>query len=116
MLPQSRRLSSQRDFLAFRRGSRSRRGTFLDIRLRSTSAVPARFGFIVNKRVSKLATKRNSIKRRLRHIAAQLPNELTQNLELLIIAKPGAVEQKSQTLAHELRTLITNKPRATRTR
>ncbi|MEM7618559.1 MAG: ribonuclease P protein component [Pseudomonadota bacterium] len=50
-----------------------------------------RYGLTVSKKVSKLAVKRNLIKRRLRAVAQEvLPDYAAQNLDVVLIARAGA--------------------------
>jgi len=62
-----------------------------------------RFGLTVSKKVSKLAVKRNLIKRRLRAIALEiLPQYANQNLDIVLVGRYGAQERDFETLKKDL--------------
>ena len=62
-----------------------------------------RFGLTVSKKVSKLAVKRNLIKRRLRAIALEiLPEYANQNLDIVLVGRYGAQERDFETLKKDL--------------
>ena len=62
-----------------------------------------RFGITVSKKVSKLAVKRNLIKRRLRAIAQDvLPEYADQNLDIVLVGRFGAMERDFDTLKNDL--------------
>ncbi len=62
-----------------------------------------RFGLTVSKRVSKLAVKRNLIKRQLRAIALEvLPNYAAQNLDIVIVGRYGALTRDFAALKNDL--------------
>jgi len=105
MLPRSRRLTSDRDFRAFGRGSQTRRGRYVHLKTKPTRATQSRFGFIVSRRVAKRATDRNTLKRRLRHISGKLPAQQPAQ-DILIIAQPGAAGQPTKQLQQELLSLL----------
>ncbi len=62
-----------------------------------TSSVPTRFGFIVSKKVSNKAVKRNKVKRRLREMVRNniIPREwpqLNSYITIIFIARRGILE------------------------
>jgi len=62
-----------------------------------------RFGLTVSKKVSKLAVKRNLIKRRLRSIALEtLPDYAPQNLDVVIVGRYGAMDRSYDELKNDL--------------
>ncbi|MEX0587439.1 MAG: ribonuclease P protein component [Patescibacteria group bacterium] len=72
MLPRENRLSAEFDFRRLRREGRRSGSPFFSLFLLSGQKGPARFGFVVSTRVSKLATQRNRLKRILRSQVEEL--------------------------------------------
>ncbi len=91
------------------------RGRWLTIRTKPTNKKQNRFGFIVGKKVSKLANKRNTLKRRLRAIVTAVPTRAPCH-DFLIIAHPGAAEQTSRALTAEIEKLLHYTPHEKRHR
>lgn len=80
-------------------------GLHLTVRTRPTSD-HSRFGFIVGMRVSRKATVRNLIKRRLRAAARELYGRISSASDIVVIAKPGADRLSYEELAGELTMLL----------
>jgi len=94
MLARSRRLTSQKDFeRVFKKGKKIREG-FLILAASKNDLGQARFGFIVSQKVSKKATLRNKIKRRLRSLAKLKLGQIKEGLDIVVVAIPG-LEAKS---------------------
>lgn len=88
MLPKINRLTKKRDFdLVFRMGKSDKSG-FLAVRVLENNLPQSRFGFVVGKRISRKATIRNKIKRRLRALIRG--EEIKKPADFVIIALPGA--------------------------
>lgn len=88
MLSKINRLTKKKDFdLVFKRGKSDKSG-FLAVRAMENNLSQSRFGFVVGKKVSKKATVRNKIKRRLR--ASIRGEEIKKPADFIIIALPGA--------------------------
>lgn len=92
MLPSKNRLQKKKDIDdAFRKGKTKSNGFFV-IKLKSNHSENWRFGFIVSQKISKKATARNKIRRRLHGI---INNKLKNSafgktgMDMLIIARPG---------------------------
>lgn len=68
MLPKLNRLKKKRDFEAVFKKGRGFKEGFLVFRVAKNNFKNSRFGFVVGKSVSKKATIRNRIKRRLREL------------------------------------------------
>jgi ribonuclease P protein component len=86
------RLKKRSDFLWVQSNGRKwiAKGLIVEIADNSQRGdnIGIRFGLTVSKRVSKLAVKRNLIKRRLRAIAQEvLPDYAAQNLDIVLIAR-----------------------------
>lgn len=84
------RLRRQSDFQALREHGLSRAHPLAVLRATPNALPYVRFGFVVGKRVSRLAVARNRTRRRLREIARRLP--LREGWDLLFIARRPALE------------------------
>jgi ribonuclease P protein component len=76
MLPRENRLSAEFDFRRLRREGRRYGTPFFNFFLIPNQKGPARFGFVVSSRVSRLATQRNRLKRVLRAQVEKLLPEI----------------------------------------
>ena len=63
---------------------------------------PSRIGITVTKKVSKLATKRNKFKRRVRDFFRLAQREIKTGCDLVVIAKSGATELTNKDFRDEL--------------
>ncbi len=88
--------------LRYGRGFHSR---LLTIRVTSGSG-KTRVGFIVGTKVSKRATQRNIIKRRLRAIAAESQSSIAQGKEVAIIARPPVLGEPYHSIKRDLIALL----------
>jgi len=89
MLPKINRLKKKKDIeRVFEKGKRFKED-FLILKITKNALSQTRFGFIVSKKVSKKATLRNKIKRRLREIVSKKGKKLKKGLDALLIAYPG---------------------------
>jgi len=93
MLPKENRLTKKKDFEeVFKRGSGFREDfLFLKVLERDTEEI--RFGFIVSQKISKKATLRNKIKRRLREVARLKLKEIKGGVDGIFMALPGLEEK-----------------------
>ncbi len=84
MLPSKNRLSKKSDFdRVYKRGRRVRLDSLLFSLLR-TNHEASRLGFVVSKKVSNKANRRNYLKRVMRAAFASLPNELRISYDMII--------------------------------
>ena len=83
-------LRRQSEFQALRKSGLSRAHPLVVLRAAPNALPYVRFGFVVSKRVSKLAVVRNRIRRRMREIVRRLP--LGEGWDMLIIARTGAAD------------------------
>jgi ribonuclease P protein component len=89
MLPRINRLKKKQDIKkVFKKGKKIKEG-LLVLKMAKNNLSQTRFGFIVSKKVSKKATIRNKIKRRLREIAGKKRKRVKKGLDVLLIAPPG---------------------------
>jgi len=89
MLSSTNRLRKKKDIeKVFEKGKRFKED-FLILKIKRNALSQTRFGFIVSQKVSKKATLRNKIKRRLREIVSKKMGKLQKGLDALLIACPG---------------------------
>ena len=108
MLPRQQRLHTDRDIRTVLRFGQRTASPFLTVRSIPNKAKQHRFAFVVSRSVSKLAVKRNTLKRRLRTVAKHL-HPPTPTRDWLIITHPSARDLPQTTLEQELQRLI-NQP------
>lgn len=91
MLSKKYRLQKDKDFdLVFKKG-KNLGSKFLFLKLRKNGLEISRFGFILSKKISKNATVRNKIKRRLREIIRKELGNIKSGFDIVIVAKPTIV-------------------------
>ncbi|MGK7905489.1 MAG: ribonuclease P protein component [Hormoscilla sp.] len=122
MLSKAHRLRHWRDFEAVYQSGRSRRTPHLTLRAFfltpqpqhqsqvhapvTTGSPPTRVGIVVGGKVSKRATIRNRIKRRLRAGIRQLWPRLSPGWQLVVIARPAALECDYAQFLRELEQML----------
>lgn len=89
MLSRQNRLTSSKDF---ERAFKKTRPIFtrnLSFRVfkKNRESYPTRVGFIISNKISKLATRRNALKRQLRKIVHDLISELKPGYDVIIVVK-----------------------------
>lgn len=120
MLSKAHRLRHWRDFEAVYQRGRSRRTPHLTLRALppqlqhqsqvhgpvATGSPPTRVGIVVGRKVSKKATIRNRIKRRLRACMGQLLPSLSPGWQLVVMARPAAGECDYAQFLRELEQML----------
>ncbi len=84
------RLRRFRDFKTLRKRGAARAHPLAALRAAPNRLPYSRFGFVVSKRVSKLAVVRNLVRRRMKEAVRRLPWPEGEGWDLLIIARSGA--------------------------
>lgn len=108
MLPKAFRLNSQQDISkVLKIGRRKTSHFFVAISL-SQETQKIRFGFLISKKVSNQATKRNLARRRLRHIVAGLIFRCRPGLDCLLVARPPILTADYQILQKEVSRVLTS--------
>ncbi|MBI4090151.1 MAG: ribonuclease P protein component [Candidatus Kerfeldbacteria bacterium] len=106
MLPRANRLRRATSFSRVYQSGRSVGGRLLVVRgLRTRPGHPARAGIVVSTKVSKLATVRNRLRRRLR-AAIRSKLRAFPGVDLVVIAKPPSRGQPFAALDAELNSLL----------
>jgi ribonuclease P protein component len=98
MLPKKNRLKKKKDFERVFRGGKSFKKGFLVLRLKKNDLKINRFGFVVSKKISKKAVKRNQIKRRLREAVRSKMNLYKKGFDLIFISLPGLEKKNFQNI------------------
>jgi len=100
MLPQRNRIKKKRDFEIIFKNSRSIKNSFLTFRIRKNNLGLDRFGFVVSLKVSKKATIRNKVRRRMAEaVKAEMKNislraKVKIGTDIVLIAMPGIEAKK----------------------
>lgn len=87
MLKKENRLSADKDFGRVFKGSRSVHTQNLVFRVTKSNKVENRFGFVISNKISKLATRRNALKRQLRATIEQESPNLKSGHDVVIMVK-----------------------------
>ena len=90
MLSLKNRLKKQKDFDRVFHQGKGYKEKEIFIKVLKKEAPDLRFGFVVSKKVSNRAVKRNRLKRRLREIVRSFLPHIKQGYDIVIIALPGA--------------------------
>lgn len=101
MLPKKHRLTKKKDFEKVLREGKGVREDFLFFKWISTDLRISRFGFVVGKKISKKATVRNKMKRRLREIMRVKLPKIKKSIDGVFITNPG-LEKKEYSKLQEV--------------
>lgn len=103
MLARSNRLTEKRDFQrVFSRGLSASTSLYAVRWARNIVGIP-RFGFVVANKISKQATKRNTIRRRLREIIRKNLDLLPLPIDVVFIARATIVGARSRDIEPQVR-------------
>ena len=91
MLIRTQRVVKEKDFTAVLGRGRFVTTPFFLLKYIRNDRENDRYGFIVSKKVSKKATERNKIKRRLRAIIQKTTKEGRQGRDMVFVVKKGAL-------------------------
>jgi len=89
MLPKKNCLKKEKDFAKVFKEGQNFKEDFLYLKIKKNNLKSSRFGFIVSKKVSKKATSRNKIKRRLREIVRIKLPFIKKGIDGVIIVAAG---------------------------
>lgn len=89
MFAQKNRLTKKKDIDSVFKSGRYSFAKDLGIKYLKNNLDHPRFAVIVSNQVSKKATERNQIKRRLREIVRLARPQLPQNLDLIVLTRPS---------------------------
>lgn len=107
MLTKQHRLKKNKDFeLVFKRG-KTFDGKFLFLKIiKRNNLKVSRFGLVVGTKISKKATIRNKIKRRLRDVIRKRLEDIKSGFDVIIGAKTLVVDKSYQEIKEELEGLL----------
>jgi len=106
MLPQTNRIKKKKDFeLIFKKG-RSLKDGFLILKLMENNSDQSRFGFIVSQKVSKKATIRNKVKRRLRSAVEENLENIKKGFDAVLIVLSGLEKKEFSEIEESLKSLF----------
>jgi len=93
MLPLKNRLRKKTDLERVFKKGKGLKEDLLILKRVKNNLEETRFGFIVSQKVSKKASTRNKVKRRLRALVEKKLNKIASGADVLIIVAPG-IEKK----------------------
>lgn len=99
--PKENRFKERKSFALVLRKGRTIKGKFLILKFIENSLKKSRFGFIVSKKISKKATDRNKLKRRISEIVRIKIKEIKKPIDAVFIARKGIEKQKFQEIEKE---------------
>ncbi|HLR58805.1 MAG TPA: ribonuclease P protein component [Beutenbergiaceae bacterium] len=102
MLPPQHRLRRSEDFRSVVRTGKRAGGRYVVAHVLTKSTRPTRVGFVVSKAVGNAAT-RNRVKRRMRHICAEVLEERSQPADIVVRALPRSSTATFTQLRTEMR-------------
>jgi len=100
------RLSKKKDFETVFKTGKTAKANFLCIKFKENKFPYSRFGFIVSKKVTKKASGRNLIKRRLRNCLRLKISKIKEGFDAIIIAKPVIFGKKYREIETEIDSLL----------
>lgn len=106
MLPAYARLKKEQDFNLVWRKGRSYFSRYLLLKMLKKKIKYTRFGIIVSNKVSKKATQRNRLKRRIREILRLKLDKITPGHDCVIVVKAGILERTYQEIDREIKNIL----------
>jgi len=108
MLPKANRIKKRKDFELLYKRAKTFKSKFIILKAAKSNSEKVSAGFVVSQKVSKKATVRNKIRRRLSAIMqAGLP-EIKPGTSLLFIVLSGAEKATFADLAADMKNLLKN--------
>jgi ribonuclease P protein component len=104
MLPKTHRLLKDSEYQRVWKRGKSFYTKTLGFKLLKNNLDVSRFGVVVGTKVSKKATLRNQIKRRVSEVLRLKINEITPGYDLIVLSLPAAAEKKYQDLKNDVLT------------
>lgn len=106
MLPKENRLKKEKEFEAVFKGGRTLKGKYVFLRYLINGTDKTKVGFVVSKKISKLAVERNKIKRRMREVVRLKRNSLKDGLSIVIVSLPQIKEAPYKEIKEDLENLL----------
>jgi len=101
MLKKQYRLTKNKEFETVTRQGKAVYSPVLLIKNINNNFNYSRFGFIVSNKVSKKASQRNLIKRRIRDIISQVLDNITKGKDIVIIVSPKIINEQGKVMVYE---------------
>lgn len=93
MLPRKNRLRKKNDFKLVFKNGKTINDELSFLKVKKNNLGINRFGFVVGTKISKKATLRNKIKRRLTEIIKQNLDKIESGLDIIVVAKPKVIDK-----------------------
>jgi len=106
MLPKENRLKKEKEFEAVFKGGRTIRGKSVFLKYLFNGTDKTRVGFVVSKKISKLAVERNKAKRRMRDIVRLKKGNLKDGLSIVIVSLPPIKGMAYKEIKEDLENLL----------
>ncbi|MCK9445793.1 ribonuclease P protein component [bacterium] len=106
MLPKENRLKKEKEFEAVFKGGRTLKGKSVFLKYLINGTDQTRIGFVVSKKISKLAVERNKAKRRMRDIVRLKKDNLKDGLSIVIISLPPIKGMEYKEIKQDLENLL----------
>lgn len=106
MLPKKHRLTKDKDFQkVFKRGKYYSRA-WLGIKINKNNLKINRFGFLIGLKISKKATVRNKIRRRLSEVIRLKLEQIKPGFDVIVLVQPEIVDKTYQEIDKNLTNLL----------
>lgn len=109
MLPKENRLKKEKEFEAVFKGGRSFKGKSVFLKYLINGTDKTKIGFVVSKKISKLAVERNKAKRRMREIVRLKRGGIKDGLSIIVIPLPPIKTMSYGELKEDLENLLNKK-------
>jgi ribonuclease P protein component len=106
MLPKENRLKREKEFEAVFKGGRAIRGKSVFLKYLINGTDKTRVGFVVSKKISKLAVERNKAKRRMRDIVRLKRSVLKDGLSIVIVSLPSIQKMEYGEIKEDLENIL----------
>jgi ribonuclease P protein component len=106
MLPKENRLKKEKEFEAVFKGGRTLKGKNVFLRYLINGTDKTKVGFVVSKKISKLAVERNKIKRRMREVVRLKKKDMKEGLSIIIVSLPQIKGKDYREIREDLESLL----------
>jgi ribonuclease P protein component len=102
MLQKKQRLTKKKEFEKITQKGKAYYSQILMLKILKNDLAYSRFGIIVSNKVSKKASQRNLIKRRVREIIRLNLNRVKSGYDVVIIVSPKIIDQNNKVLKYQI--------------
>lgn len=106
MLPKENRLKKDKDFQRVYLKGKTFQNNFIIVKTLKTEGLFTRFGFVISNKISKKATIRNKLKRRLREIIRLNLSNFIEGFDIIIIPKKNILTENFDSVKNNLISLF----------